>query len=185
MPNCCTLNFDLPPLALTEAGKVGGELATEFFIDEYTLNYMTGEFYRWLYNDLHCPHTITTLTLSLSSHLHTVTTFTIQSMDEILDYACVSVGTCKKPYVALIDGITMGGVRTHTHTHTHTHTVMLSNPHTHTHSHALKSTHTHTHVYSLSYLPSPPPPPPPPTGCGSLSTRPSASGNRTHPLCHA
>ena len=31
--------------ALTEAGKVGGSLATEFFREEYTLNHYTGTYH--------------------------------------------------------------------------------------------------------------------------------------------
>ena len=81
----------LPPsfaplhVAVTEAGKKGDSYAQTFFVKEYTLNHLIGE---------HYPIIILMVHIHVHVHMYTYT----------------STGTFKKPFIAIQDGITMGGV---------------------------------------------------------------------------
>lgn len=79
-------------IAVTEAGKVGDPLAQNFFQGEYGLNHYIGT--------------------CVSETLHTL------CLRYVLSFFMYA-GTYKKPFVAIIDGITMGGVRKYVVMHYH------------------------------------------------------------------
>ncbi len=78
---------------MTEAGKAGDPLAQEFFVGEYSLNHFIGE--------------------GVWAHMQVIHLFAHCSQYRLYKFFyfyCSCLGTYDKTFVAIIDGITMGGV---------------------------------------------------------------------------